>query len=307
MDKEFIINSNTHIIRNFIYSKIPQDKYMARDEAFFNIMENENLAYSIIKDLEKTNEEKIEMFFEKIVEDSIIGMLVGSRGSGKTAFMTWVFSEIKKRCKKRILCFRPFAKILKEKGLFDDYIEIMEKSGSNSILYCDEAARRFSNREHKDKDNNDLSDSLFILRHYDCSIIFTSQLFSRVDKNIRLMSDMKIFKYCNDEAFKELVLNGDIEEDAKILLPRKDEINKVLVRFPDEKKEDSYFTFDCKLLDISKEISKYMGDLQEDKWEIIKEYWDLKTPVEIEKILKMYKLELTIKDKNLIKEYQKIL
>ncbi len=128
----------------------------------------------------------------KIIEaDSKIGIIIGARGSGKTAFgikfMENLYAKTKKNC---------YAMGFNKEDLpsWIGVVEDMTQINNNSFILIDEGGVLFSARDAMTKANKMLSDLILISRHKSLSILFISQNSSNLDIDILRQADYLVFK-----------------------------------------------------------------------------------------------------------------
>jgi len=147
--------------------------------------------YSKFKDIkiEKGNYRN----FEKNIfnSDSKIGVILGSRGSGKTAFALR-FLENFHSLKKRGI----FALGFNEKEMPDwiNVVSDISKIKNNSFVLIDEGGILFSSRNAMSSANKLLSELILIARHKNLNILFISQNSSNLDVNILRQADFLVLK-----------------------------------------------------------------------------------------------------------------
>lgn len=122
---------------------------------------------------------------------SQIGIILGSRGSGKTAFGVRLLENIYFKKKKEC-----FAMGFNEKDLpfWINSIEKIEDIKNNSLVLIDEGGILFNSRSSMTNANKLLSELILISRHKNISILFISQNSSNLDVNILRQADFLILK-----------------------------------------------------------------------------------------------------------------
>lgn len=131
-------------------------------------------------------------WFESILNsDSQIGIILGARGTGKTAFGMKFLENL--YYKKRKKCFAMgFSK--KELPFWIHSVENISEIENNSIVLLDEGGIAFNSRNSMSKANKVLSSLMLIARHKNISIIFISQNSSNLDINILRQADYLVLK-----------------------------------------------------------------------------------------------------------------
>lgn len=132
-------------------------------------------------------------YFEKSLYESQgkIGIILGGRGSGKTAFgvkfLENIYSKTRKKC---------FAIGLK-KGNLPSWIKVIEKLEeveNNSTVLIDEGGILFNSRKSMSNANKLLSNLILISRHKNINILFISQNSSNLEVNILRQADFLVLK-----------------------------------------------------------------------------------------------------------------
>lgn len=123
--------------------------------------------------------------------ESKIGIIIGARGTGKTAFgikiLENIYSKNKRKC---------FAMGFDEDSM-PSWIKVVpdtSKLENDSFVLVDEGGILFSSRNAMTNINKILSDLILIARHKNLSILFISQNSSNLDVNILRQADFLIFK-----------------------------------------------------------------------------------------------------------------
>jgi len=143
-------------------------------------------------DLIKTQSGDYKKWEEGIIKaESKIGIILGARGSGKTAFgikfLENVYSKTRKKC---------YAMGFK-KNEMPSWIEVVDNIDqirNNSIVLVDEGGVLFSARRAMTNTNKLMSDLILISRHKNLSILFISQNSSNLDVNIIRQADFLVLK-----------------------------------------------------------------------------------------------------------------
>ena len=124
-------------------------------------------------------------------KDSTIGIILGARGSGKSAIGMRLLENFKNKTQKNI-----YAMGFKKEDLpnwiktFEDIKELQ----NNSAVLIDEGGITFSSRKSMSSANQLLSQLLFIARHKSLSILFITQNSSNLEVNALRQADFLILK-----------------------------------------------------------------------------------------------------------------
>jgi len=123
--------------------------------------------------------------------DSKIGVILGARGSGKTAFALKFLENFHSKTKKK--CFA----IGFQEDEMPGWIKVVpdiSKIENDSFVLIDEGGILFSARKSMSNANKLLSDLILIARHKNLNILFISQNSSNLDVNILRQADFLILK-----------------------------------------------------------------------------------------------------------------
>lgn len=123
--------------------------------------------------------------------DSKIGIILGARGSGKSAFGIKFLENFRAKKNKKI-----YAMGFKESEMPDwiDVVEKVEDLGNNAFVLIDEGGILFSSRNAMSNANKLLSELILIARHKNLSILFITQNSSNLDVNILRQADFLVLK-----------------------------------------------------------------------------------------------------------------
>ncbi|MBU4069664.1 MAG: hypothetical protein KJ646_01665 [Nanoarchaeota archaeon] len=131
-------------------------------------------------------------WFDKTLEsDSQIGIIIGARGSGKTAFGIKLLENIYSKYKEK--CFA----IGFKSNEFPSWIEVVSdisKLENDSWVLIDEGGILFNSRSSMSNANKMLSQLILIARHKNINILFISQNSSNLEINILRQADFLALK-----------------------------------------------------------------------------------------------------------------
>jgi len=159
---------------------------------------------SKLKDEKKTDELLNEIYRGK----SKIMLIVGSRGSGKTAVALWLAQEAHEKAGHKIVYyvgtpeteeiypkwFRFVSKLAKDSDNEDDRDFVPDKS----FAIIDEAAIKYNARRFASDENLDLTDKMVVARHHDITLALITQNVSLLEINVDRLCDIVIYKMCPD-------------------------------------------------------------------------------------------------------------
>lgn len=189
---------------------------------------NPTQARVILEDFSRSNDAKLQEVVKVFVYGkSKIVYIVGARDSGKTA-TTFMFAECVNNTTNRPIFY---VSVGANKKLFPEWMKVVEdidKVPCGAFAIVDEASIQFNARNFAKQDNKQLIDILAIARHNDIFLIFITQHTSLVDKTIRTLKDMVIWKMSNDYTIGETSGRQSREHQfwskvRSIMAPRKKE------------------------------------------------------------------------------------
>ena len=153
--------------------------------------------------------------FEKklATHESLIGIILGARGTGKTAIALRLLENINAKTRRKC-----FAIGFNEEDMpgWVKVVEQPEDVQNGGFVLVDEGGVLFSSRSSMAEPNKLLSKLMLIARHKDISILFISQNSSNLDVNILRQADYLILKPSSllQERFERKII-GDIYDDVK--------------------------------------------------------------------------------------------
>lgn len=127
-------------------------------------------------------------FLDALQNQSLIAIITGRRGSGKTALGFSLLEHLRR--KKRIYVMGINARL----PIWIKKVDNIQKVKNNSVLLIDEAAISFNARESTNAMNKLLTKLMAIARHKALSLIFISQSAAMIDINILRLTDIFIIK-----------------------------------------------------------------------------------------------------------------
>jgi energy-coupling factor transporter ATP-binding protein EcfA2 len=145
------------------------------------------VSFEIIKKKKGDYEE----FYKKLVRSSLIMLIIGKRGSGKTAFgmkLAEVFHHASKR-KVYTLGYEE-AKL----PYWMKKVRAVEDIPNNSLTLLDEGAIFFFSRESMKNPNKALSKLMAIARHKNLTLILITQSSALIDLNVLRLADTLFLK-----------------------------------------------------------------------------------------------------------------
>jgi hypothetical protein len=138
-----------------------------------------------------THSGNIEDWEKKAMKESQIGIILGARGTGKTAFGVKFLENYYAKTSKKVYAM----------GFNDEdmpaWIEVIEDISqikNNSFVLIDEGGVLFSSRDAMTKPNKILSELILVARHKNLNILFISQNSANLDVNILRQADYLVLK-----------------------------------------------------------------------------------------------------------------
>lgn len=122
---------------------------------------------------------------------SLIGLILGARGSGKSAIAMRILENIAAKTKRKTYCIGFDKKNLPK---WIRPIDSLEEIKNGSFLIVDEGGIEFSSRKSMSNANKLLSELLLISRHKDLNVLFVSQNSANIEVNTIRQSDYLILK-----------------------------------------------------------------------------------------------------------------
>lgn len=130
-------------------------------------------------------------FHNKMLRSSTIMLVIGKRGSGKTALGMTLLENFNKNSKRKCYALGyADTKLPRWIKTVDD----IDKIPNNSIALLDEGARAFSSRESMKESNKALGKMMAIARHKNISLIIITQNSGMIDLNILRLADTLLLK-----------------------------------------------------------------------------------------------------------------
>lgn len=132
-----------------------------------------------------------EEFYGKLKNSSLIILIIGKRGSGKTSlgmkFLEFFNKETKRKCYTLGYENTRLPWWLKK-------VDAIEKIPNNSIALFDEGAILFSARESMKSINKELSKIMAIARHKNLTLVLITQNSAMIDLNVLRLADTLLLK-----------------------------------------------------------------------------------------------------------------
>jgi len=157
----------------------------------FNLFKKKRISEPIQPfSIHKTLDGNFDFFFEKIKKYSLIMLIAGKRGSGKTSLgmtLLSVYNSMNKKC----YCIG-FGKAKLPKWL--KKADSIEDVPNDSCVLVDEGAILFSSRDSMQDTNKALSNLMAIARHKNLNLILITQSTAMIDVNVLRLADILLLK-----------------------------------------------------------------------------------------------------------------
>lgn len=186
----FLVKTPYYIWKG-VYSLIKKSESIIQEK---KISKKRGKIGSVYKDLKVVNlkEGDYNDWIENIfASDSKIGVILGARGSGKSAFGIKFLENAHSKYKKN--CYA----IGFQKDEMPSWIKAVDnisELGNDAFVLVDEGGILFSSRNSMSNANKMLSELILIARHKNLSILFISQNSSNLEVNILRQADFLVLK-----------------------------------------------------------------------------------------------------------------
>ncbi|HLG24963.1 MAG TPA: zonular occludens toxin domain-containing protein [Candidatus Nanoarchaeia archaeon] len=183
-------------------------------------------------EVEETKKGDYETFYKKLLNTSLIILIVGKRGSGKTAFGMKLIELFMKKSKRKCYCLG-FEEAKLPWSIKKS--ENIESVPNNSIALIDEGAILFSSRDSMKSPNKELSKFMAIARHKNLTLIIITQNSALVDVNVLRLADTLMFKEPSllQSTFERKAIK-EMYEKASKMFKNKDDKEKYTYVWDDE-------------------------------------------------------------------------
>lgn len=130
-------------------------------------------------------------FTQRLEEESIIALIFGKRGSGKSALGFRILENAHANTKRPCFVLGVPAEVLPK---WIKPIEHIDHAETGSIILIDEGALSFNSRESMKLDNKTVSKLMAIARHKGLTLLFITQNTGMLDKNVLKLADVLLIK-----------------------------------------------------------------------------------------------------------------
>jgi len=124
-------------------------------------------------------------------KESVIGIIIGARGSGKSAIGMKFLENFRSKTNKNI-----YAMGFRKQDIpnWIDVVDNVSEIENDSVILIDEGGITFSSRKSMSNANQLLSELLMIARHKNLSVLFITQNSSNLEINVLRQADFLIMK-----------------------------------------------------------------------------------------------------------------
>jgi hypothetical protein len=169
-----------------LIKKLKKEKEIKISEERINKLNRAITSFEIHSEIKGDFQE----FIKNFRDTSLIMLILGRRGAGKTALGMKLIEAGKILNKNPYVLGFGSSKVPKWIKKADN----IEKIPNNSLVLVDEAGISFSSRESMNKSNKFLASLLAIARHKNLSLVFVTQNSGMLDLNVLRLCDILIFK-----------------------------------------------------------------------------------------------------------------
>lgn len=138
----------------------------------------------------KAEEGEFEDFFNKLIRYSLIMLITGKRGSGKTSLGMTLLAVLNSSRKK---CYAVGFDKAKVPGWVKK-VDSIEKVPNNAAVLVDEGAIVYSSRDSMKDSNKFLSKLMAVARHKNLSLVLIAQNSAMIDLNVLRLADVLLLK-----------------------------------------------------------------------------------------------------------------
>lgn len=195
----------------------------------------------------ETDKGDLEDFYTKLKRNSLIMLIIGKRGAGKTSLgmklLEYFHKETKRKCYTLGYGKTKLPFWLKK-------VDEMEDIPNNSCVLFDEGAILFSSRESMKNINKELGKIMAIARHKNLTLILITQNSGMIDLNVLRLADTLLLK-------EPSLLQSKFERKAL-----RDIYEKIAPKFKDKKpKIEHFYVWDDDFQGIAKyDLPEFWSD-----------------------------------------------
>ncbi len=135
--------------------------------------------------------EGFEEFEQRLIDESLIMLIFGKRGSGKSALGFKLLENVHAKSKRKCFVLGVPREVLPQ---WINSIDAIEDAAKGGLVLVDEGALAFSSRDSMSKVNKALNKLMAIARHKDLTLMFITQNTGMIDKNVLSLTDTLLIK-----------------------------------------------------------------------------------------------------------------
>lgn len=139
----------------------------------------------------KTAKGDFASFEQRLHRDSMILLIAGRRGSGKSAYGFRLLENIHAKAKRPCYAIGPKQNAL---PAWITTIDKVEDAKNGGLILVDEGAITFSSRNAMSEGNKQLAELLAVARHKDLTLLLITQNTGMIDNNVLRLCDTLVFK-----------------------------------------------------------------------------------------------------------------
>ncbi|MDO8467375.1 MAG: zonular occludens toxin domain-containing protein [Nanoarchaeota archaeon] len=216
-----VLKSPYYLAKGITYlTKRSED--ISKEQAISKKRESMEAHYEPFKVVETISGDYKKWFSKMLSSDSQIGIIIGARGSGKTAFgikfLENIYANEKKKC---------FAIGFKENELpsWINGVSDISQLENDSYVLIDEGGILFNSRSSMSNANKMLSELIMISRHKNLTILFISQNSSNLEVNILRQADFLVLKCSSllQKEFERKIIQKMYEDSEKYFKKHEDD------------------------------------------------------------------------------------
>ncbi len=128
---------------------------------------------------------------ERLLHDSLIMLIFGKRGSGKSALGFRILENIHDKTNRKCYVLGVRQEVLPQ---WIATVDDVEQVANGGVILVDEGAVAFGARESMQAKNRELGKLMAIARHKDLTLLFVTQNTGMLDKNVLKLADTLLIK-----------------------------------------------------------------------------------------------------------------
>jgi hypothetical protein len=194
--QNYLLKSHEAEVWQWLYLRY--DNYAERNTIAQQMEEYPELTIKFVENLRYTDEQNQKRFFKAIKDKSVIGVLLGIRGSGKTATIMWLLEQYHIQFKQEICAYNVSTQSpqwIQQKEFDEEHV--YEDLSNNSVTGHDEVHLDIEPKKFTGKGNVGVKRYLSTTRHRKQSIYYLSQLASGIGLDMMKFADILMFKRMN--------------------------------------------------------------------------------------------------------------